>query len=1077
MATKSKRTIKKKEKIVEPVVENIEIVERTPVVKRNIKKPTLSVKTINKDENVENVVSTVETNSSTTSEPSKRKRTLKLGLETSKPQIKENIIEEPLIESIIEEKPIEVEVKNFEEPKQIVTINQNSAFFNEPSIFAKFNIDITETEKPYDIISGEINTSFEATISKNKNIVEDEDADFNTIVISEELPALEESNSEEILEQIEEIEEIEEVSDEATEIIDTDEEIIEENIEQINIEEEITNQELSESLDFEDLIDSIDLADIETEDLNLENINLDELSLDDISLDDIDFNENQDDDVSIDFEDLLDSDLVGEATNDIVAEDNDEVHQNNIINISDFFELNLDEETDNSEGFEEQAVEEKVAADSIVGKFFDSSVPHLDTDKIEFSAIKNSNESPIFKNFSFEDVGSNVEEIIEFDGIKLVKTEENNINNIQKTLENFTPNAQLDNNLENSAAPSTLTIPVINTDTVYPSEATDLLDSNITDYSNIITPLSDSSYVDDDFSVEDYFGVSENDEDTTKTVNDEILENKNEEISNLTKLLEKYSETISDLSERISTLENNSNEEVNSSEKDLNVESEVEQELEINVEDLGIEDLSLISDDLNIEDLDVEDLGIKPEDLTIDDLDIENLDINPEDLNIDDLELTPEDLGIDNLEAETTENDQIELSSEDINIEDLDLSDIDLDYIDDLEIDANKELEDVGNILSEALSSKDASLKDELLSEVLSFEEDAGDLEESLLEEVINDKLSKKEISSSDSISDFSKIIESLSKAITELEQAPDIKHVEEVSEENIEATTQETEAPKLVEAPVTNDKAINILINKNDVFSISIQNETYEIVADFDGISVLSENIRLSTPKNNFFVTVGNKYIEIFNKKNHFVVNTNFEDIEFTNAINNITFAKKNNKIELIIKEAFKLNSVNNKIELSMLNKAIANLANNQPVQNTEIDESSVCDNKTLLISEETQKVYLPYTIEEVMKKLKTSSEYQTVKEVIENEYTVPLSTFKMPIISRFKEAYRFMRVKEKSSVYAAMDLALELMFNSNLNPAVIRAAKDLKELNIYLDCLYENEIEKFDCFKIVYKVLPKIK
>ena len=110
-------------------------------------------------------------------------------------------------------------------------------------------------------------------------------------------------------------------------------------------------------------------------------------------------------------------------------------------------------------------------------------------------------------------------------------------------------------------------------------------------------------------------------------------------------------------------------------------------------------------------------------------------------------------------------------------------------------------------------------------------------------------------------------------------------------------------------------------------------------------------------------------------------------------------------------------------------------------------------------------------------MKKLHDSNEYQTVEEVIENEYTVPLATFKMPIISRFKEAYRFMRVKEKSSVYAALDLALELMFTSNLNPAVIRAAKDLKELNIYLDCLYENEVDKFDCFKIVYKVLPKIK
>ena len=157
------------------------------------------------------------------------------------------------------------------------------------------------------------------------------------------------------------------------------------------------------------------------------------------------------------------------------------------------------------------------------------------------------------------------------------------------------------------------------------------------------------------------------------------------------------------------------------------------------------------------------------------------------------------------------------------------------------------------------------------------------------------------------------------------------------------------------------------------------------------------------------------------------------------------------------------------------MLNKVIADLSSQTQPQAQ--DESSICDNKTLLISEETQKVYLPYTIEDVMIKLRTSDEYQTVQEVIDNEYTLPLSTFKMPIISRFKEAYRFMRIKEKSSVYAAVDLAVELMFNSNLNPAVIRAAKDLKELNIYLDCLYENEVEKFDCFKFIYKVLPKIK
>ena len=161
------------------------------------------------------------------------------------------------------------------------------------------------------------------------------------------------------------------------------------------------------------------------------------------------------------------------------------------------------------------------------------------------------------------------------------------------------------------------------------------------------------------------------------------------------------------------------------------------------------------------------------------------------------------------------------------------------------------------------------------------------------------------------------------------------------------------------------------------------------------------------------------------------------------------------------------------------MLNTSIAKIPASTQVSQENVDDesTSVCDNKTLVISEETQKVYLPYTMNDVMEKLNnTANGYQTIEEVVEKEYIVPLSEFKMPIISRFKEAYKFMRVKEKSSVYEALDLALELMFNSNLNPAIIRAAKDLKELDIYLDCLYENELDKFDRFKIIYKVLPKV-
>ncbi len=360
-----------------------------------------------------------------------------------------------------------------------------------------------------------------------------------------------------------------------------------------------------------------------------------------------------------------------------------------------------------------------------------------------------------------------------------------------------------------------------------------------------------------------------------------------------------------------------------------------------------------------------------------------------------------------------------------------------------------------------AKENDDADLDDEKMSAI-----ENTNLDDILLEKIYEDDLKGLDLSEDlekdiekptnpdDPASDLISIAETLSKAIAELENS-DVKN-----------------EPSLLE---NEGKAINILINKDDIFSISILNETYEIVADFDGISVISENIHISTPKNNFFVKVGEKYIEIHNKKDCFTVYTNFENVDFENAINNVKFTKKPDKLELNIKEAFKLSSVKNKIQLSMLNTVIADMTASQNPDN--IDENSICDNRTLLISEETQKVYLPYTLEEIMQKLNNNPEYKTAKDVIDNEYTLPLSNFKMPVVSRFKEAYRFMRLKEKTSVYAAIDLALELMFNSDLNPAIIRACKDLRELNIYLDCLYENELEKFDCFKIVYKLLPKIK
>ena len=851
--------------------------------------------------------------------PKNNKRTLKLNLESSKKLCQTT-----------ETKVVEKEA-----------INQNSAFFNTPSIFDKFNINITVTDLD--------ETTDDQKVNEENIVSSDSSVELNeTAVISENQV----SETEETLETI--IDESTETLDEVTEI------------ENIETENNSVIDEIDESN--EDTLTEETLLDASVEDLLLEDC-IDELLEDEVNSEDS----------------LLNLENQPEAEENVLKEVATPL---------------------------QPVIPETTSPDNPVGKFFDSSIPSMaSTVNNTFSKIKKSivnNVSPIFKKFTFEE--ASLANNPDFQKQEEFVKPENTLTDIQKALENFSTTADtIPNNLEVSADPVATITNTVQQD-VLPTQLVDEstnYDSQNIDYSNVITPLSDSSRISEE---------------------DDIETDEEYKFSN--KLIDKL------ISEAEEFDKNSPKEEVdfdNISSEDL---EKLEKENEYNDETFSIEAY----------------FGIDSEQEELDN-DENNKTTTP-------------------VIEEPVEEDLVEeLSDEDI--------------LDEIQIEDLENSQVVENLLTEAFSTKDldGDLKEELLSELLSSEETQDnldiDLEESLLEEAVLDSLSEEdlkpqdvkteELPVSENSSDFLKIIDSLTKAISELETLP------EVQTPSTDPYLVDELPNELISDEITEEKAINILINKDDIFSISILNESYEIVSDFDGISVLSENIHISTPKHNFFVKVGNKYIEIHNKKDYFVLNTNFEDIEFANAINNITFAKKNNKIELIVKEAFKLSSVNNKIELSMLNKVIADLSSQTQPQAQ--DESSICDNKTLLISEETQKVYLPYTIEDVMKKLRTSDEYQTVQEVIDNEYTLPLSTFKMPIISRFKEAYRFMRIKEKSSVYAAVDLAVELMFNSNLNPAVIRAAKDLKELNIYLDCLYENEVEKFDCFKIIYKVLPKIK
>lgn len=137
--------------------------------------------------------------------------------------------------------------------------------------------------------------------------------------------------------------------------------------------------------------------------------------------------------------------------------------------------------------------------------------------------------------------------------------------------------------------------------------------------------------------------------------------------------------------------------------------------------------------------------------------------------------------------------------------------------------------------------------------------------------------------------------------------------------------------------------------------------------------------------------------------------------------------------------------------------------------------EKKEITDNDTLIISEIKNKVFLPYSVTELNEKLNNNKNYRNLEDVINKEYIIPFDRYKNSIIARFRETYNLMRKKENASITDSLDLALELSFNNLLNPAIITACKSLDELDIYLDCLNSNELDKFTIFKIKYEILPR--
>lgn len=288
------------------------------------------------------------------------------------------------------------------------------------------------------------------------------------------------------------------------------------------------------------------------------------------------------------------------------------------------------------------------------------------------------------------------------------------------------------------------------------------------------------------------------------------------------------------------------------------------------------------------------------------------------------------------------------------------------------------------------------------------------------------------------------------------------------------------------------------IFFNEENV-TISIEEENFNFTLKAIGVQISNtSNVLLVSRKSQGFFVITNMVIDVpdFITISKITRNKNFLEFEISNPElyisikeNELTFLENcdivNSKITINSNKSENgETSKNNDLIKELIESKEDNIvvskketASNKKSVSADSDKNMdlLKDNDTLIISEKDNQVILPYTLEEVEKLYnKNKKKYSSVQDLIKNEYIISTDNFKNPIKSRFREAYQLIKKREHGHLKEAVDLGFELMFQSNLNPAVIAACKSLKELDIYLDCLDDNELDKFSCFNIVYNVPP---
>lgn len=355
------------------------------------------------------------------------------------------------------------------------------------------------------------------------------------------------------------------------------------------------------------------------------------------------------------------------------------------------------------------------------------------------------------------------------------------------------------------------------------------------------------------------------------------------------------------------------------------------------------------------------------------------------------------------------------------------------------------------------------------LTEIIGFVKDSVEVE---INEALNDTIEPTEVTDEVISEVQSPIVEDVA---SETKEAAEEAIVEEVKEE----TKVETPVAK----PVYNSMESGIFDEYEDFNTSTFSKFKPLPKTNTAKKEEIFSSVSTTTAKNNVvFGDVDNVTEE--NDINEIAVSDldiTAEDIESLDSVTEETIIVDNEieenllddlLLESIIEEDFK--SVETKkvvIEKEEVQKPTLTIE-----EKIEKIKEAEADNESLIISERTNSIYLPYKLSELLRYVETyPNVYASFADVVEQEFILPFDYFiKHPFKSRFFETYNLIRNRQGKPVTHAVTTGLKLMYKHNLNPAIIAACKTEHELNSYLYYLDNKNLKGFRFFNIHYDINP---